>query len=333
MPFDNASATRWGVTLSEKGTFKMRLIFCGAALLAAACSSTPTPAGDASPGISDASASDSALADASVNDLTFYADPSVRVDNASNAKAGVAADGSVYLYYQERNTGKQVRSVSTDGLTFAAGAAYTTYENHPSRIQLASGKWLRYILDPKTGIMTSASSTDGITFTAESGIRYQPATEDKGSTGIYDHFVSGTSVVMLYLGDLMGKNNTRMALSTDNGASFTFQGTNVLGDDNAGGGANAFVDISSIALPSGGRRLFAMRGGQGVYSFANPDPSNRLGWVQDPGARVERTSWGDATITGVFDPTVVRLKDGRYRMYVTVGYGTSHEALVSATTK
>ena len=300
------------------------------------CTSATGTNSDAAPdaGISDASPSESSMTDASTDDLIFYADPGFRVDNASNAKAGVTADGTVYLYYMEAKPGgRQLRATSSDGLTFPAGSTYTTYENHPARIQLADGTWRRYLLDPRTGQCTSESSTDGITFTAESGVRYQPAPEDNGTTGIYDHFVLGTSVVMLYLGDLQGKNNTRMALSSDNGLSFTFQGTNVLGDDASGGGANAFVDISTNALPTGGRRLFAMRGGQGIYSFTNRDPSIRTGWVQDPGARIERTSWTDMQLTGLFDPSVVRLKDGRYRMYVTGGISADHSALVSATTK
>ncbi len=304
----------------------------GGGLTDAQAQDSQVPDGQAQEAGADAAA-DAPASDASVNDLAFYADPGVRVDNASNSKAGVASDGSVYLYYQSFSTGKQVRSIAPDGLTFPTGSSYTTFENHPSRVQLTNGTWRRYILNPQTGILTSATSTDGITFNQESGTRYQPATEDNGTTGIYDHFVSGTSVVMLYLGDLKGKNNTRMALSTDDGLSFTFQGTNVLGDDNAGGGSNAFVDISSLPLPTGGRRLFAMKGGQAIYSFTNLEPANRLGWKQDTGARVERTAWGDATITGLFDPTVVRLKDGRYRMYLTAGYGSTHQALLSATTK
>ncbi len=325
----------------------MRVLCSGLALVVVACASdavqgdaatdagatTDTSTVDAAlPDAATTDASD-ASADASVNDLTFYPDQGPRVDFASNCKAGIASDGSVYLYYQDRNTNKQVRSVSPDGLTFPTGSAYTTYENHPTRIQLPSGKWKRYLFDPKTAVLSSEASTDGITFIAEQGTRYQIVAADKGTAGIYDHYVAGTSVMMLYLGDLQGLNNTRAAISTDEGMTFTFKGTNVLGDDSAGGGANAFVDISSIALPTGGRRLFAMKGGSGIYSFTNLDPSNYLGWKQDPGTRVEKTAWGDATLTGLFDPTVVRLKDGRYRMYLTGGYGQKHEAIISATTK
>lgn len=261
--------------------------------------------------------------------LSFVPDPGIRMDNASNAKAGVDGSGTVFLYYEDRVLNARRLSTSADGLSFAAGQPYTTFANHPGRVRLSDGSWRRYSLSPQFQL-SSERSDDGLTFVPEAGIRYSPAPADNGSMGVYDIFAVGSQVVMLYLGDLPGLNNTRRALSSDNGLSFTFERSNVLGDAGAGGGGNSFVDIESRPLADGSRRLYAMRGGLAIYSFllnASGDTA-----VQESGARVQRSDWTEFSVSGLFDPSVVQLPDGRYRMYVTGQIG-SRQALLSATTR
>lgn len=175
-------------------------------------------------------------------------------------------------------------------------------------------------------------STDGITFTAVSGVSYSPSSVDNGTSGVYDVFLdkAGVNLTLLYLGDLFGANNTRRAKSTDNGVSFGYQARNILGDDGVGGGGNSYVDINSLVLPDGRRCLYTMKGGMAIWSFSSSD---WLAFAPETGPRVSRTDWTEFPVTGLFDPTVVRLPNGRYRMYVTAQVAADRQALVSATTR
>lgn len=258
----------------------------------------------------------------------FLPDAGIRIDYASNAKAGIDADGTVFLYYEDRQGGGARLATSADGLGFGSGSSYNTYVAHPGRVQLGPDLWRRYSLSMQYQL-SSQSSLDGISFVAEAGVRYSPAAADQGSMGVYDIFVAGDQVVMLYLGDLFGLNNTRRAVSLDGGLSFSFDRGNILGDDGAGGGSNSYVDLESHALPDGSRRLYAMRGGMAIHSFRlDGDGLNALA----EGIRVHRDDWSEFTVSGLFDPTVVELPDGRWRMYLT-GQLQGRQAILSATSQ
>ena len=68
---------------------------------------------------------------------------------------------------------------------------------------------------------------------------------------------------------MRGINNVRMAYSPpgDNGWTFSYERGDILGDDEAGAGGRTYVDIKSVGLPDGRRRLFAMKGGSQILSF------------------------------------------------------------------
>ncbi len=136
---------------------------------------------------------------------------------------------------------------------------------------------------------------------------------------------------MVYLGDLPGSNNLRRAVSADNGWTFTFDRANVLGDAALGGGSNSFVDPKLIELPDERVRLIVMKQGS-IYSFIADD--NLETFTEEPGARLSSSDFIEFSVGALFDPVVVRLPDGRYRMFVTAGFadGQEHQALVSATT-
>ena len=252
------------------------------------------------------------------DDLRFVPDPGIRVELASNPEAGVDLTGLVYLYYEEQaapGAGERARvALSVDGLDFQPGSVPTDRANDPRRVRMPDGSWRLYQL-PREATLTSSHSVDGLQFTAEPGTRYAAAPEDNGELGIYELFAdSAGGVVMLYLGDLHGLNNTRRAYSTDGGLSFRFERGDVLGDATLGGGGRSFVDITTNPLPDGRRRLFAMQGGQGIYSFVTADEG--VTFTLEPGARVSKSDWTEFQVVGLFDPTVVLLPDGRYRMYV-----------------
>jgi hypothetical protein len=265
--------------------------------------------------------------------LEFTFDAGFRVIGATNLQPGVdPVTGQVHLYYVDRATNQQRVAVSSDGLTFPAGAsAAGVFRNDARNTLLPDCTWRRFQWNFGTSQIGSLYSADGVTFTPESGVRYTLQPADKGTLGVYDAFSDRQGgVVLLYLGDLPGLNNVRRAYSRDNGLTFTFDRGNILGDDNAGGGANSFVDEKSIRLPDGRIRLFTMRQNT-IYSFVSNDDG--YSFVRDPGTRLERANFKEATLTSLNDPVVVRLPDGRFRMYLASLRSDQVWVVVSATTR
>lgn len=268
------------------------------------------------------------------SDLVFYADDGVRAYDATNPQPGVADDGRVYLYYVDQTRRREVVSTSSDGLTFGAAEEPSSWAYDPRNTRMPDGKtWRRYQYDPRTATMQSLRSTDGARFTPEAGVRYVPRAEDRGSIGVYDAYSVGNDVILLYIGDMYGTNNVRRARSRDRGMTFQFEASDVLGDAANGGGPNSFVDQKSILLPDGRRRLFTMRQ-HTIYSFISADGG--ISYTLEPGARLERTAFRGLRLESLNDPVVVRLRDGRHRMYVAAlarrADNSTQWVVVSATT-
>lgn len=278
-------------------------------------------------------------------DLIFIVDKGLRIETGSNPAPGIDPDtGITYLYYSDGPN--QHLATSADGINFTEQPTPTDYHNDPRRVLLPDGKWRLFEYDQQNQEMRSKISNDGLKFAGESGVRYQPQENDKGTIGVYDIFTnSRDEVVMLYIGDMMGVNNVRRAYSTDNGWTFTFQRGNVLGDDNAGGNGNSHVDQKSILLPDGRRRLFTMKQGPEppqppdkkvtqIFSFISVDDGDNF--VEEPGTRITPEDFTDFDVYSLHDPWVV-MKDGKYRMYVCArisdGNGGYKFAIVSATTR
>lgn len=271
------------------------------------------------------------------SDLRFYPDSGIRIADASVANIGYDSVNKVYyLFYTGEGAQRgMLYATSTNGLDFTTVGLQTSYAYDPRRVQLPDGNYRLYQYDPDNKYFESSYSTDGVNFSAETGIRYSLDTSDNASAGIYDIFsIPGGSMVMLYLGDLMGRNNLRRAISTDNGVSFLFSAGNILGDDNAGGGGRSYVDTRSLLIKGGCRRMFAMKGGQAIYSFLSKDYG--FSFRRERGMRLKLADYKGMTLIGFFDPAVIRTRNGRYRMYVTANTmenGTRSSFFVSATTK
>lgn len=251
----------------------------------------------------------------------------IRVNYASNPLASVAANGTTYVVYNDRapgGGGTKFQS-ATDGLTFGSPTLLTNSNRSVDsrRVLMPDGvTWRLYEYVPGIGGMTSSSSTDGSNFTSESGVRYTPHASDNNSIGVYDHYVAADgSLIMIYVGDLSGKNNLRMARSTDNGLTFTFLKGNVLGDDDAGGGGNTFIDNKTIRLSDGRRRMFAMRSFE-LLSFITADG---IDWTREPGVRASYTDFAAAglSIYSLNDPVPVFMPDGTRRVYVAAATSTA----------
>ncbi len=270
------------------------------------------------------------------SDLLFVPDAGFRKESASIPRAGADAFGTVYLYYTDNVTNQNMVATAADGLNFGvstvANPCCTGHANDSRRTQLPDGTWRFYSFDESLGVMTSSKSTDGILFQQETGIRYTPVAADHGWIGVFDAFTLGSRVILLYLGDKFGLNNLRRAVSTDSGVTFTFDTADVLGDAVLGGGNNSYVDPKTILLPDGRRRLFVMRRGAEIDSFISSDGG--LTFTLETGTRLKLSDFTSVTINSLNDPSVVRLADGRYRMYVAgLVTGTNKFSIISATTK
>lgn len=306
-------------------------------------------------------------------DLVFIPDTGLRIDNASNVAPSVGDDGVVYLFY-EKHKGKlpepgkpgrgeppgprpeQMMSWSGDGLAFDNAVPRrdprVDRRRDPRLIHIPDGSWREYIWDMRAEEFISITTRDGVHFTRDPGTRYRgnhssdPCEEDNDSIGIYDLFWNdGGELVMLYLGDNRGPyDSVRRAVSRDRGDSFEFDRGNVLGDCYDVGERMNHVDQKHIILPGGRVRLFTMVGGGGppqpgarrccrIHSWISDDGGDTF--APEPGVRLAPEDFTGFDVYSLNDPWVVRLRDGRYRMYVTAlifENGERRQAIVSATT-
>lgn len=241
----------------------------------------------------------------------FVMEAGIRIDYASNAKAGYNSDPTVgevgtYMYYNDSSKTQNspeggdgpgpLYAFSEDGLTFDEPTTVETVPGacddgsegmmniaHPERLELPDGSGWRmyslYFINIDSTMVfeafKSSFSEDGMLFCEEEGSRYNLGPNDQGTMGVYTTFAaehSDTSqVVLLYLGDLYGVNNLRRAVADGDGYEFVWDRDNVLGDAR-NKSSELYVDVSTVPTEvEGTRRLFAMRGGEGIYSFITTD--------------------------------------------------------------
>ena len=277
--------------------------------------------------------------------LDFAPDPGFRVTGCSVPEVSVTETGRFYLYCSDGP--RQMFAVSEDGLDFQVldGPSEETQRNDPRKLLLPDGTWRKYIWNSEAGALLSERSTDGLHFEREEGERYRLDESDNGTMGVRTLFVTRAGgVVLLYVGDMGGVNNVRRACSPpgDNGANFTFQDGNPLGDADAGGGQNSYVDPYALVLPDGRVRVFTMWQGPGavppqgikgdIYSFVTDDG---VTFTPEPGPLLQPGDFTAYQVYSLNDPKVVLLPDGRYRMYVAAmtddGQGGHRWVIVSAT--
>ena len=260
-------------------------------------------------------------------------DPGIRVPDATNPTAALDASGRVQLHYESRVGGGQRVAYSEDGLTFGVGAPDDPTTDVRG-VRLHGNVWRRYRFDPRTLVLRSDSSRDGKTYVPDSGVRYRPAPVDRGKFGIHTVFADKTKrgrtirgVVLLYIGDLMGLNNVRRAYSRDNGWTFRYERGNVMGDADAGGGPNSFVDQKVIERPDGTLRLYCMRMGT-IYRFVSRDGGTTF--KRESGVVLSPAAFGAVSL---HDPWPVRLPSGIERIYIAAHFEGERFAIVSATAR
>ncbi len=273
--------------------------------------------------------------------LTFYPDSGFRIENAAIPR--IFYDDSTeiyYLYYDNQGGGGggSKYATSDDGLNFSdpqnqpppSNISDSSYVHSPKIANMHDSIYKNLWFNGDT--LVSATSTDRINFTEDPGYCYILQAGDNNTCGVFDFFtLSPDSVVFIYIGDMFGANNCRIAISTDNGQSFTFVSDNPLGDIAAGGGSNAYVDPKATKMKFG-YRLYTMKGGNKIYSFSTV---NGINYVMDAGTRLQTTDFTQFTSLTLNDPHVIRLPDGRFRMYVASSVADVSDTtwnIVSATT-
>jgi hypothetical protein len=131
---------------------------------------------------------------------------------------------------------------------------------------------------------------------------------------------------LVYVDKGAARQNARTAISSDQGATFTPEGTNPYGDINLSGAADTNVDPAVLALSTGGYLSVAMRLAK-FYIFTSADG---LTFSPQSGAPIEATSFV-AGATGLFDPTLVQLTDGTVLMFATLEDDQRRTSVVQAT--
>ncbi|MBN2728760.1 MAG: T9SS type A sorting domain-containing protein [Bacteroidales bacterium] len=270
-------------------------------------------------------------------DRTFTPDTGFRITDASIPRIFQDSTNYVYyLYYVDQGGNPPSYQTSIDGLNFSNALHQpnipvlndTSFLHSPKVVDCHNNTYRKYWYSNDT--MHSATSTDRMNFTLDAGYSYVLDTSDNGSKGVDDFFLlGGDSIMYIYIGDLYGRNNCRIALSTNNGQSFTFISKDPLGDYNNGGGANTYVDPKITKISPFEYRLFTMKGGNALFSFYTADGFN----YTFEGQCLNTSSFTQFNSTSLNDPHVIHLSDGRYRMYVASFIDTGSSpfwAIVSA---
>lgn len=261
---------------------------------------------------------------AAVAQVQWQKEDGIRVKEGSVPFAYPLERGRYRLYFCGQ--GGIQSAVSNDGLAFTlepgVRIAPTPGEGSrewivcdPSLVKLDDGRYRMYYKGangpggPGQSIhrVFSAVSLDGITFVKE-GLRLESeGTIDRGWASVPEVIRTFDGRWrMYYVSDAAEGHGIASALS-DDGLNFTREpGQRIIG----------MVDPAVVTLPNGQYWLFGMIGlgkpdsDRGIYSATS---ANGVTFVMDPGPLVRPGGAND--LAGLYDPTVVALPDGRYRMY------------------
>ncbi len=140
--------------------------------------------------------------------------------------------------------------------------------------------------------------------------------EDGGFLGVPDVYPVGDGKLrMIYVGMGAQRQNSRIAVSTDAGASFSFESNNPYNDLQLPSTAETTnVDPAVLKLSDGTYLSITMRATK-LYLFQSTD-----GLVFTPidQPAIEATIFQNGSGKGFFDPTLVELSDGSIAVYVTM---------------
>lgn len=140
--------------------------------------------------------------------------------------------------------------------------------------------------------------------------------EDGGFLGVPDVYPVGDGKLrMIYVGLGAQRQNSRVAISTDAGASFSFESNNPYNDLQLPSTAETTnVDPAVLRLSDGTYLSITMRATK-LYLFQSADG---LAFTPIDQSAIETSIFQNGSGKGFFDPTLVELSDGSVAVYVTM---------------
>ncbi len=273
---------------------------------------------------------------------TIKADSGFRINNASIPNAGLV-NNEVWLTVGGQGGPKLYRSAQGDNATSAetmpgldtalAGTNYAVGEVIPR--EGANGVRQLYVLGLWTGGAARAvvyrlqQNANGSFVRDPQTPIYNGANTDNEFLGVPDLYATNEgNLRLIYVARGASRQNSRTAVSNDNGKTFTFEYDNPFNDLNVAtpNADNTNVDPAVLKLASGGYLAVTMRQKR-LYLFGSA--AGRVFTSLSQGAIEAATNWPGAT--GFFDPTLVQLPDGRVLLYVTLEEPGGKTSVVQAT--
>ena len=287
----------------------------------------------------------------------YIPDMGIRIDSVAIAHATLIND-TLFLFYNHQlfdgtqGKGVGIATQSSDWLVFDTTHSFFDYEDYFIRYLMPDSTYRKY--QPMGRFVHSKSSATGRHFVPDTGYRYAAQPFDSAfGVGTYITAPDG-SVHFFYNAKGLPVIACRHAVSPpgDNGMHFHYVGMNVFGDSAYPQG-NFFVDPNAILNPDGSISVYLMNQAGGPYppafrtgyicSFTSNDSGSTFTLDSDGAGDTIRLKYDDfdagygfsETVYSLNDPKVVRLPDGRYRIYVSAmlkdGAGGIRYAIVSAT--
>ena len=274
---------------------------------------------------------------------TVKPDVSFRIANASIPNAGLVK-GEVWLTVGGQGGIRLFRSAQGDNSTQAetipglnsalAGTGYNVGEVIPREgsdgsrqlyvlglggpganrdivFRLRQHESSQFVRDPQTAVFSGA-----------------PA--DNQFLGVPDVYPANDGKLrLIYVARGATRQNSRTAISSDSGQSFTFDYDNPFNDLNVAnpGAGNTNVDPAVVKLAQGGYLGVTMRLKK-LYLFISAD--GRVFIPINNGVPIEASGFLPAA-TGFFDPTLAQMPDGKVLMYVTLEQPGQPTSVVRAT--
>jgi uncharacterized protein (TIGR03437 family) len=274
---------------------------------------------------------------------TVKPDPSFRIANANIPNVGMVK-GEVWLTVGGQGGIRLYRSAQGDNATSAsaipglngslAGTGFNATETVPRESKDVTREL--YVLGlgapgvNQAVVFRLRENASGSFVRDPQTPVYSGAAADNQFLGVPDIYrTNDGNLRLIYVARGAPRQNSRTAISTDGGMSFTFEYDNPFNDLNVAnpGPGNTNVDPAVVKLAQGGYLAVTMRLKK-LYLFTSAD--GRVFSPINQGAPVEASSFL-TTATGFFDPTLVQAPDGRVLMYVTIEQPGQPESVVRAT--
>jgi hypothetical protein len=248
--------------------------------------------------------------------LSWTKEEGIRVDGVSSCT--MIKGNEYWMYYTEKGI---ELAISSDGLNFIKKGTVIDMKNvegvdmvtNPSVFMTKDGKYRiifegsRMTENKNDRKLYSAISTDGLKWTVEEGVRFQ----DEGDGKPGEIFTSVPDIIRLNDGRLRmyytRGATSAITISDDDGMTWTKEKNLDL--------KRIAVDPDIVRLDDGTYKLFFTtfdsewgKGEQYVMSASSTDGIN---FIVDEGKRISPSSGNNMVV----DPDVVKLPDGKYRMY------------------